>query len=738
MPEPLESTLTPSFSRFAGFWRDTKLRYRGHRSTSQPIVIVDIDSASLEQLGRWPWRRDYIAQLIERVFEEGAKVVGLDIVFPEAQESVPEELREILQQQKLGDLLQVFDFDRQLAKVFEKYRGRLVASWMSNNVCRPGLLKEEECPISHPDAIASIPKDFSRFALNDVEYAAGFDPARTPLRSAITPIANIPVLSKAVDHAGFVNKVFDVDGLTRHVNPVMPMNGKVYTSLPLQMAQVIREDSVRLRLSSRGTVSELSWRKTGESIPTSPQGVWEIGFLGPERHFKYVSARELFAGEERGLASENGSVFKDAYVLVGVSALAVGDVVATPFEPVHPGVEVHATVLENLLSNSLIDTGGRWSVIFALLGWMMGVGLLCMYVGQKWEAVPAMVFALAVAALSVFLDFNVLFSRNYDFQTGFWYLQFLGSLAITYAGRYIVEQNDKKFVRSAFSKYVAPAVVDSIIKDPKRLSLGGRRENLTILFSDVRGFTTLSEKLDARTISEFLNDFLGMQTEIVFQHGGTLDKYIGDAVMAFWGAPLPLEEHALRACQSALAIAKALEDNRAKYFEKYGIHVHMGIGVHTGEVSVGNMGSARSFSYTVIGDSVNLASRLEGATKAFGVEILTTRATLDAIEAAGGTVPEHRYLAQTKVKGKKKAVEIIELVRKPFAPEVKASFDEAVSLYFKKDFKTALTKFRELETSLESNGKPDTTCQRYIETCESLLKSTLPEDWDGSWSLTDK
>lgn len=739
LPGSIGSALTPSFQRFTGFFRDIKLRYRGYRTPTAPVVIVDIDSASLEQFGRWPWRRDYIANLIDQVFQEGASVVGLDMVFSEPQESVPDELKEILKQQKLGDLLGVFDFDRTLAGIFAKYRGRLVSSWLSESVCRPALSTPEQCPVFHPEALAAIPAGFEKFSLPAVKMLPGFALDTTPLPTAITSISNLPALSSSINRSGFVNRVLDVDGILRRASPVMLMGGKAYGSLPLEMAQVIRGEKVSLTLNGDGTVGEMHWEKTGKIIPTSPQGSLDINFLGPERHLRYVSALQVLqhAAGDRSLASLRDT-FQGAHVLIGVSALAVGDLVATPFEAVNPGVEVQATVLENLLTDSLIDTGQAARVFWAILAWMMVFGALSVYVGQKWEAVPAMAMASALGVVSAFVDFQMLFSAKLDYATGFWYAQLLGTSAITLAGRYIIEQNDKKFVRSAFSKYVAPTVVDNILKDPKQLILGGRRETLTILFSDVRGFTTLSEKLDARTISEFLNDFLGLQTEIVFQYGGTLDKYIGDAVMAFWGAPLPLADHARRACDAAIAITNALEQNRPRYLEKYGIHVHMGIGVHTGEVSVGNMGSVRSFSYTVIGDSVNLASRLEGATKTFGVEILTTRATLDSMAESGAPLPAHRRLAQTKVKGKKNAVEIVELLRAPRSPEGLDSFARGVAQYESRQWAAALASFEKAQSLLGTSSDPDRCTAEYIDLCKQCLATEPPTDWDGSWSLTSK
>jgi len=717
--------------------RDAKFHYRGSRPVSQNIVIVDIDSASLEQIGRWPWRRDILKEVIEEVFSNGAQTVGLDIVFSESQQSVPEELAEILRQQKMKDLVELFDFDKHLAATFKKYHDRLISSWLTDSDCRPRFSAPGECPVADPDAIASLPSTLPKFAVELADFPPGFDFTQTSLGSAVTVTPNLEILDRAVDRSGFVNAVRDPDGLTRHSRPFLLVNGKAYPSLPLQMAQQVRNDRVQLAFTPGGLLSEMAWEKTGKSIPTTPLGTWNIGFLGPDRHFKYVSARELFAKPEDRTIASLPSVFQDAIVIIGVSALAVGDLVATPFTPIHPGTEVQATILENLLNDSLIDIGSGKTVWILLIA-MIATGLMTAFVGMNWEAIPAMAFSLAVVAAGAVIDFQFLFSDHWDFNTGFWYAQMLGGLGITWAGRYIMEQQDKKFVQSAFSKYVAPAVVDNILRDPKSLSLGGRRETMTILFSDIRGFTTLSEKLDAKTVAEFLNDYLDLQTEVAFEHGGTLDKYIGDALMAFWGAPLPQADHALRACNAAIAMAKALDENRERYLSKYGIGVFMGIGLHSGEVSVGNMGSLRSFSYTVIGDNVNLASRLEGATKYFGVEILTTRGTLDCIEAAGGTPPAHRSLAVTQVKGKKNGVEVIELLRDGNDDSALEAFQQGVSHYRKRKWKLAMACFEKSAQGLGKKGKPDLCSEKYLEQCRAFAKKAPPAKWDGSWALTDK
>jgi adenylate cyclase len=306
------------------------------------------------------------------------------------------------------------------------------------------------------------------------------------------------------------------------------------------------------------------------------------------------------------------------------------------------------------------------------------------------------------------------------------------------AAKYVMEERNKKFIRGAFSKYVAPAIVDSILKDPTKLSVGGDKKELTILFSDIRGFTTFSEQMDAKQLTHFLNDYLGIMTDIVFECGGTLDKYIGDAVMAFWGAPLDQPEHSANACKAAAKMMQALEKNKPRFKEQYGVEVNIGIGLNTGVVSVGNMGSDRIFEYTVIGDHVNLASRLEGLTKYYGVAIVTSRFTFDSISHAGLGMPPSRTLDFVKVKGKQKAVELIQVLEREFSADGIEIFRKGRELYAAQKWDAAIEEFRKSAELLAIDGVQDGPSVLFIERCKDFKKEPPASDWDGSWEMTSK
>jgi adenylate cyclase len=365
--------------------------------------------------------------------------------------------------------------------------------------------------------------------------------------------------------------------------------------------------------------------------------------------------------------------------------------------------------------------------------------LLFAYAVQRLEAVPALILFMAVFFGFGVADFKVLFEQNISLNSTFFYLELFTIFFVILAAKYVIEERSKKFVRSAFAKYVAPAVVDSILKDPEKLQVGGLKKDLTIMFSDIRSFTTFSEKMDAPKLAHFLNDYLGIMTKIVFANEGTLDKYIGDAIMAFWGAPLDQPQHAANACKAAMAMMKALHENKERWLKDFNVDVNIGVGINSGPVNVGNMGSTDNFSYTVIGDHVNLSSRLEGLTKEYGVSILTTRFTFDEITKANGDVPPHRVLDNTKVKGKKNAVELIQVLDRPMQKEGLEMFAEGRKLYLAQEWDQAIAKFREANSILAvSVEKPDGPSHLFIERCVEFKKNPPGKDWDGSWEMHHK
>ncbi len=744
----MRETLFPIARSVQGTFTNLKFRLRGSRPVQNKVVIVEIDSNSIAQVGRWPWHRDWMAALIDRTFESGAKVVGLDIVFSEPDTRVSPELAELLRQRNLDKMIPQFETDFQLEAAIAKYRDRLILGWSTEYLCQPAYATPAECPITDPEVIGYYPKAFEKFRYSVFNAPAGFDQSKSPLLSIPDFIANLDMYNAVAKHAGYFNTFPDPDGYIRRTNLVMTANGIPYPALGLEMARVVLNEDLEITLDKNQRVESIGFAKSQRKLPVSPLGVMEINFRGEGFTFPYVSAIDLLqdkaevaVSRDRKVASEpKANILKDAVVLIGVSAQGLHDMRAFPFDSNVPGVEGHATILDNILAGDALHAGNGMANSRVWLFLLMTAGaLLFAYATQKLESIPALLLFITVIGGFTLVDLKLLFANNVHWDTSFLYIELFVIFIFTLAVKYVLEERNKKFIRGAFSKYVAPTIVDSILKDPTKLSVGGEKRELTILFSDIRGFTSFSETMDAKALAKFLNDYLGIMTDIVFEHHGTLDKYIGDAVMAFWGAPLDQPMHAANACNAAVAMQKALSEHRERFKAQYGVTVNIGVGLNTGAVNVGNMGSERIFEYTVIGDHVNLASRLEGLTKAYGAGIVTTRFTLDSIKQVGEVMPPHRVLDFVKVKGKKNAVELIHVLEADYPAQAIKTFEEARQLYTKQQWDQAIEAFAEANRlTQEALKKDDGTALMYVDRCKEFKQTPPNSDWDGSWEMHSK
>jgi adenylate cyclase len=740
----LHDKVFPTLRVVSGAFTNIKFRIRGAQAPKNKIVVVEVDSPSLEEVGRWPWHRDVIAKLIDKAFDAGAKVVGLDIVFSERDQRIPSKMAEDLKARNMGNLVDHFETDPLLAATIRKHSDRLVLGWATDALCSPKYTDKEDCPVSDPEWIAHLPQGIEKFAFNQFNTVGVFDLQKTPLLSVPTVIANLPEFSGPASHSGAFNIEPDADNYVRRTPLIYMMGGKPHPALALEMARVGLGETIKLDMDSREKVATLTFAGSGKHINVNPMGVMEINFRGPGGTFPYVPAIDLLGDDDkiqdvvnRKLAGLSKSeILKDAYVLIGVTAVGVYDMRAFPFDSNVAGVEGHANILDNLLSGDSISSPTSGSGGFYIILFLMTVGAIAFgYLTEKLEAIKAILLFLGALVGFGMFDTQVLFKNGYNWDTGFFTIELSCIFFMTLAMKYMLEERNKKFIKSAFSKYVAPAIVDSILKDPSKLTLGGERRDLTVMFSDVRGFTTFSERMDAKALSQFLNDYLGIMTKIVFANDGTLDKYIGDAVMAFWGAPLDQPKHAYNAAKAAREMMQALAANKDRFMSQYGVEVDIGIGINTGVVSVGNMGSETNFEYTVIGDHVNLASRLEGLTKAYGVSMVTTRFTIDHIKELGLEMPPTRTLDHVKVKGKKNAVELIQLCEAPLKPEGLMLFEEGKKLYGQRQWDQAIATFKNANELL---GGSDGPCRVYLERCEDFKKAPPEPDWDGSWEMHSK
>ena len=687
---------------------DFRLIERGPQPAAPEVVIVAIDDASLEKLGRWPWPRSVMAKLVDRINAGAPAVVGFDIVQSEASASTPlEGLRERIGPIDEGTwgrvrsaLQQGESEDRTLATALEAAHNGVLGYFFDF---------DEPVPDVTPLAVSTF---------NAVEGSAGGAGERH-VRGAVDAIGNLPALSTAAAGSGYFNMFPDPDGLFRRV-PLVIRYGDAF-ALPLSLAMLQRywpDRSVVLRLAPFGVASV---RIGDRNVPVAEDGQLLLNYRGPRRTFPHISASDLLDG------SFDVASLREKLVLVGVTASAVADVRATAFDPVMPGVEIHATVLDNVLRGEFL-LQPKW-VVLVEIGVIFGSALALGLALRRARGLMAA--AVAYLLVGLYLGGTQKLFTTTGIPLGMVFP--IACIVLVYTGisvhHYIVEASEKRKIRNAFGLYLNPELARQVSERPEMLRLGGEKRVLTVLFSDIRGFTSISERLDPSALVELLNVYLGKMTDVVFDHEGTLDKYIGDAIMAIWGAPIPHDDHAARASRAAVGMVECLEKLHAEFDARGWPRLETGIGLHTGEMIVGNMGSVRRLSYTVMGDNVNLGSRLEGLTKYYHTRIIASE---DTVRAAGDGIVA-REIDLVRVKGKAQPVRIFDVLglggngSGMRAAMLCSLFAEALTAYRERRWQEALASFQRLHTQFPEDGPTEL----YIERCRELLSRAPSHEWDG-------
>ncbi len=632
----LRRSVYPALSRLSGPYTDAKFRARGPRSVKEKIVIVEIDDRSIDELplGRWPWHRDAAAVLVMSVLDHGAKAVGLDIVFANEDKRVPEELSQLLIENEVLDPAE-FESDLVLKRIIDLYKDRLVLGWMTDTTCSPAN-GDDGCNVNDPALGELLPEGFDKFGYDKFTDGGSFHFAKTAILSAPTVIANRDIYNASAVYGGFlVSGVQGTDDVVRRAQLVIFVDGKPYPSLPLVMASVGLGKPMELALDGEGLVKRIGFEGDSKSIPVSPTGAMAINFRGPGYHFGYVSAYDLFMEEPEIPIQHDGKVevlpldeiFKDAYVLLGVSAIGARDLRSFPFGSNTPGTEGLATILDNILSHDpIVSSRGIWGSGLLLI--LMTVGALLFSLAMlRLSALPAVLVALACIGVLVAVDIYYVFgSLDVNLNSAFLLAELSTIFIVTVSMKYIIEERGKKVIRGTFAKYLAPAVVDEMLKDPENLKLGGEARELTIMMSDLRGFTATAERLEAAEVLEMLNHYLGTMADIIVDFEGTIDEFIGDAILTIFGAPIAKPDDARRAVACCLAMQKAMKEVNARNIAKGLPELEMGIALNTGEVTVGNIGSQRRLKYGVVGSHVNLTARIESNT--VGGQLLISESTL--------------------------------------------------------------------------------------------------------------
>ncbi len=706
---------------------DLRFRSRGPIAPTGEVVLVTIDEKSLDELGRWPWPRSRLAALMDSLVKYNPKVVGFDIVWAEPDEN--SELKGLLDVRQKLDKLKVAnrDLDRYLSSAIGKAdtdralaeamgrSGRAVLGYFFNF-----FAKEGQSPGKRSNQQNLPPLSY----YNLVKFTSP-EAANVPLIEADHAEVNLPVISEAAEGAGYFNIFPDSDGTVRWVPLVIKYQGQHYCPLSLAVLQKFLDNSLlTLRIAEFG-VEQV--RLGDVPIPTNEEGRMLINYRGPKKTFPHYSATDVIHGRLPANA------FQDKIVLVGATAIGIYDIRVTPFDHVFPGLEVHANVIDSILQQQFLYRP-NWVTFFDILAVLavgLILGMLLPQLTALWGGLVTGVLFIVFIGLALFLFQGQGVWVNMTYPTL--------NLALTYLGitgyRYMTEERERKKVRGAFQYYLSPPVIEQLLKNPDKLKLGGEKKDLTVLFSDIRGFTSFSEGMSPEGLVKFLNGYLSKMTDIVFQYDGLLDKYIGDAIMAVWGAALEQPDHARQACFTALAMVHELQDLRKKWAAEGLPELNIGVGINTGPMVVGNMGSDRRFNYTVMGDSVNLGSRLEGLNKVYGTCIIASEMTWERVqdEVLG------RELDLVRVKGKGKPVRIYELL----ALKAKANAEQMGLVH---DFQSGLAEYRKgnwdgavkIFSALLSNYPHDGPSKLYVERCRALKENSPPPDWDGVCTITTK
>lgn len=716
----------------------------------QPVAIIDIDDASLARIGQWPWPRNILAQMVGRLKESGAAVIGFDIVFAEEDRTSP---KNILPLWGVGGIKNQGSQNQELRGLKAKENESLV---LDSSILKLFLLpdhdeifsKEMENSNSITGFVLTQDKTETMPNVKAGFSYVGVDP-KPYLQNFAGGVASLPILEKSASGNGVLNSSPDSDGILRRTPLILTAEGKFYPSLVMEALRVAQGASGYV-IKSTGASDEqdsgeqaVTSVKVGQlTIPTDKNGKFLIYYSG-HRDERFVPAWKIL---EPGFDVKQ---LEGYIVLFGTSAAGLKDIRATPFSPTTAGIEVHAEAIEQILSGQFLYRpdwlpGAEITIMF-----VVGIILIIMmaYLSAIWGALFTFLILSAAILFSreMFVAHQILIDPVTPGMAII--LVFISESLL----RYITAEREKKEVRNAFSHYMSPALVEQLAQNPKSLKLGGETKNLTMLFCDIRGFTTISEGLSAEELTSFINKFLTPMTNIILNHKGTIDKYMGDCIMAFWNAPLDDSEHPVNAAISALEMISSLkefniqqEKNAIENGRKF-IPINIGIGLNTGDACVGNMGSDQRFDYSVLGDDVNLASRLEGQSKNYGVSIVIGEKTKDRIK--GFAVLE---LDLIKVKGKNKPVTIYtllggaELASSEKFLKLKEVYGNMLESYRVKQWDKAINLMNECKALLVSGNENnlsinlDGLFELYEERIADFKQTPPPENWDGVYTATSK
>ncbi len=707
-PRPLEELRLRTFDFFQILWPRVQ--------NSRPVAIVDIDEASLKSVGQWPWPRTVLADLVTRITQAGAVAIGFDVIFAE-----PDRMSPAIAEQSFRGI----DADT---------RAKL-DSLPSNDAILADAIRNSRVVVGEAGTAITTPTPPGEVTLQTGFAIRGPDPA--PYLVTFPGILrNVPAIEEAAAGRGLISINPEHDGIIRRVPVIMEVQGALVPSLTMEMLRVVTHSSaILVRVNNAGVAAVAV---PGLEVPTDRNGQLWVHF---NKHdpARYVSAKDVLQGT---VAPDR---LRGRLVLIGTSAIGLLDVKTTPVEPAMPGVEVHAEILESVLTKSLLASPNYAIGAELTVAVLFGLAIIV--------AAP-MLSATTVVLLGAFLIAGLIGLSLYLFVEHQLLIDFTSPLisswliylVLTFVN-YFREQKQRQQIRSAFGFYLSPHMVEQLARSPDRLVLGGEERRMTILFSDVRGFTTISEhyKDDPQGLTRLMNRFLTPLTNAIIERKGTIDKYIGDAIMAFWNAPVDDDEQEANACDAALEMqtrAAALnEELKREAGANGGVYMPLkvGIGLNTGPCVVGNMGSDFRFNYSVLGDTVNVASRLEARTKDYRLPLVIGSRTAEKAKEKFAIME----IDLIQVKGKKQPEAVFtvlgraDLEQDPRCRQLCALNAEMLVRYRKQDWDGALDlidRCRKAANGIDVAGLYD----MYEERIAAYRADPPGPGWDGVYEAESK
>ncbi len=711
---------------------DLRFLSRGPLHPSPVVALALVDEKSLDKEGRWPWPRSKMASLVNILSQDGAKVIGFDIGFLEPDEnSLLQFINQFAQKidaldirdTRLTDFMNVnkenADNDLALAKAIRNSSSKVVLGY---------FFHMSQAELDYRIDQKELDKQIERISASKYPFVISDDPRMQffPFPKAYAPESNLEILTEATSSAGFFTLSADYDGVVRWMPLAIQCGENLYPPLSVSCAWLYLDKPQLMVEVARYGAKGIKMGK--RFIPTDENGQLLINYLGPQKTFQHVSITDILDGK---IAK---GTFKDRIVLVGATAMGTHDLRSTPFSVFFPGVEIHATVIENILAQNFLSKP-KWSTIYDLFA-IIVLGVLTGIALPHLSAVKGILFAGGLFALHILIA-QQLFSSSRVWLN---IVYPLAVLAFTYTAltlyHYVTEERERKKIKGAFRHYVSPLVIEEILKDPARLKLGGQEKVLTVLFSDLAGFSGYSERYAPNEMISILSEYFEIMTDQVFAHQGTLKEYVGDELMAIFGAPLDQADHAQRACAAALAMRDRLQALRQEWARIGRPPLAARTGINSGLMLVGNIGSRYRFSYGALGDQVNLGSRLEGLNKMYRTEIILGENTARLVEGSFLL----RELDMVRVVGRKQPLRIYELVGKAddSLPKERTQslrhFASGLEAYRRQLWEDAIALFNQSLAIWPEDGPSRIMAER----CRMYQEACPPADWDCVFEHTSK